>query len=157
MEKLNRPIRNSARAVIIQNGCVLLTKNKDDGGFFYLFPGGGQEHGEELRDAVMRECIEETGLPVKVGDLIHVREYIGSNHEFSETDAGIHQVEFFFSCERETDGPEPVMNGDLPDSYQVGVEWVEVERLADIRLYPASLGDKLAGKRDLPCYMGDIN
>ena len=54
-----KPIRNSAKAVIIQNEKILLTKNKDDFGFFYLFPGGGQDHGEELKDAVKRECLEE--------------------------------------------------------------------------------------------------
>ena len=152
-----RPIRNSAKAVIVKDGHVLLTRNRDGQGDFYLFPGGGQEHGEELRDAVVRECIEETGLPVAVGDLLHVREYIGRNHEFAEWDGDVHQVEFYFACTAETDGPEPVMNGDLPDPNQTGVEWVPLERLPDIRLYPARLGDKLARSLALPCYLGDTN
>ncbi|MDF2682566.1 MAG: hydrolase [Brevibacillus sp.] len=42
-----KPIRNSAKAVITQNEKILLTKNRDEFGFFYLFPGGGQDHGEE--------------------------------------------------------------------------------------------------------------
>jgi len=150
-------IRNSAKAVIVQDGHVLLTKNEDERGHFYLFPGGGQEPGEELRDAVVRECIEETGLPVTVGELLHVREYIGRNHEFAATDSGVHQVEFYYACSVETDGPEPVMNGDLPDNNQVGVEWVPLAALADIRVYPSSLGAKLAGRLTLPCYMGDAN
>jgi hypothetical protein len=50
-----KPIRNSSKAVIIQNHQVLLTKNKDDWGYFYLFPGGGQEAGETLIEAVYRD------------------------------------------------------------------------------------------------------
>jgi 8-oxo-dGTP diphosphatase len=157
MDHAIRAIRNSAKAVIVQNGHILLTKNADDRGVFYLFPGGGQEPGEELKDAVVRECIEETGMPVSVGELLHVREYIGRNHEFADTDSGVHQVEFYFACSVETGGPEPVMNGDLPDSNQIGVEWVPLKALTDVRVYPSSLGAKLAGMLALPCYMGDAN
>jgi 8-oxo-dGTP diphosphatase len=157
MENAIRKIRNSAKAVIVQNEYVLLTKNTDYRGVFYLFPGGGQEPGEELKDAVARECIEETGMAVEVGELLHIREYIGRNHEFAETDSDVHQVEFYFACSVETDGPEPVMNGDLPDSNQIGVEWVPLKALPDLRVYPSSLGAKLAGLLTLPCYMGDSN
>jgi 8-oxo-dGTP diphosphatase len=44
-------IRNSAKAIIIQNGKVLLTINLGKDGYFYMFPGGGQEHGETLHQA----------------------------------------------------------------------------------------------------------
>ncbi len=157
MENAIRNIRNSAKAVIVQNEHVLLTKNEDARGVYYLFPGGGQEPGEELQDAVARECIEETGMPVKVGELLHIREYIGRNHEFADTDSDVHQVEFYFACSAETDGPEPVMNGDLPDSNQIGVEWVPLKALPELRVYPARLGAKLAGLMALPCYLGDSN
>jgi ADP-ribose pyrophosphatase YjhB (NUDIX family) len=97
-----KPIRNSAKAIIIENKKILLTKNKDDFGFFYLFPGGGQEHGEELKDAVLRECLEEIGEKVVVGNLVYVREYIGKNHEFAAWDSDVHQVEFYFQCSLES-------------------------------------------------------
>lgn len=35
-----RPIRNSAKAIITRDGKVLLTKNKDDLGYLYLYPEG---------------------------------------------------------------------------------------------------------------------
>lgn len=92
-----KPIRNSAKAIIIYDGKVLLTKNKDQEGFFYLFPGGGQEHGEQLSDALKRECMEEIGCHIRVHDLTYVREYIGKNHQFAEWDADVHQVEFILS------------------------------------------------------------
>ena len=41
---------------------ILLTKNQDDDeGYFYLFPGGCQEHGETIHNALLRECMEEVG------------------------------------------------------------------------------------------------
>ncbi|MCZ4151587.1 NUDIX hydrolase, partial [Escherichia coli] len=52
-----KPIRNSAKAVIIQNGRLLVIKLEDQYGTAYVFPGGGQEKGEELKDAVARECL----------------------------------------------------------------------------------------------------
>ncbi len=67
-----KPIRNSAKAIIVDNHHLLLTKNQDEMGFFYLFPGGGQEKGEELGQAVVRECMEELGCGVEVKDLMYI-------------------------------------------------------------------------------------
>jgi ADP-ribose pyrophosphatase YjhB (NUDIX family) len=149
-------IRNSAKAVILHEGRVLLTRNSDHWGDFYLFPGGGQEFGEVLRDAVIRECMEEIGAEVTVGDLLHIREYIGKNHEFAEWDAGVHQVEFYFEC-RPKDPDADTSHGVNPDSYQTGVEWVELERLDQIRLYPKTVGEVLRNKTDAERYLGDVN
>lgn len=151
-----KPIRNSAKAVLIRDGHLLLTKNKDDEGYFYLFPGGGQEPKEELKDAVVRECLEEIGRRVRVGELLHVREYIGQNHQFAEWDADVHQVEFYFSCEligEETGS----FSGSNPDSAQVGAEWVEIAKLDEIRLYPDTISKLLQAGKNGPCYLGDTN
>ncbi|MFC4598201.1 NUDIX domain-containing protein [Cohnella hongkongensis] len=148
------PIRNSAKAVIIRNDRLLLTKNKDDEGFFYLFPGGGQEKGEELKDAVVRECIEEIGQEVEVEELLFVREYIGRNHQFAERDGDIHQVEFYFRCRLASPEVE-IGNGGSPDEHQVGAEWIPLDRLDDIRMYPSALGGKIRQGIFSPCYVGD--
>jgi 8-oxo-dGTP pyrophosphatase MutT (NUDIX family) len=142
-----KPIGNSAKAVIVENGRVLLTKNVDHLGHYYLFPGGGQEKGEDLRSALVRECLEETGCRVEVGDLVYIREYIGKNHEFAEWDRDVHQVEFYFACRIE--GPERELEGSNPDSFQVDVEWNECHRLDEIRLYPreACRGDQIQSGR----------
>lgn len=151
-----KPIRNSAKAVIIQEGKLLLTKNQDEQGFFYLFPGGGQEFGEELIHAVIRECMEEIGSEVIVNDLIHVREYIGKNHQFADWDSNVHQVEFYFICQLK-DAHANISNGVNPDSYQVGVEWVDLGTLEEIRLYPKTLGTILKNKMESRIYIGDVN
>ena len=37
-------IRNSAKALIIRNGEMLVVKYADQGGEYYALPGGGQHH-----------------------------------------------------------------------------------------------------------------
>ncbi|WP_315371932.1 NUDIX domain-containing protein [Paenibacillus xylanexedens] len=133
-----KPIRNSAKAVIVQDGRLLVIRLEDQYGTAYVFPGGGQEKGEELKDAVARECLEEIGQAVNVGELLHIREYIGKNHEFAEWDADIHQVEFYFACSL-IDPEATVFEGSNPDDHQVAVEWIELEDLSIIRLYPKTI------------------
>ena len=62
--------RPSAYVVVIRDGAVLLVPFKDG----YDFPGGGVHEGEYLRDALIREAKEESGLDVVPGELIHVEE-----------------------------------------------------------------------------------
>lgn len=152
-----KPIRNSAKAVIVEHDRVLLTKNADREGYFYLFPGGGQEKFETLQEAVVRECMEEIGRLVHVEDIVFVREYIGRNHQFAEWDSDAHQVEFYFRCRLAEEEVCGRFEGSNPDSDQVGVEWVELSRLEEIRLYPAMLGVRLKQGFPQPVYIGDVN
>ncbi|WP_166242495.1 NUDIX domain-containing protein [Paenibacillus turpanensis] len=153
-----RPIRNSAKAVIIQDNRLLLTVNQGQQGQYYLFPGGGQEPGETLREAVVRECMEEIGQEVEPGELLCVREYIGKNHQFAQWDSEIHQVEFYFVCRLKADPSEvELRNGAVPDPAQIGVEWVELERLNEIELYPKTLGTSFQRGKAGSVYIGDVN
>ncbi|WP_017690979.1 NUDIX domain-containing protein [Paenibacillus sp. PAMC 26794] len=151
-----KPIRNSAKAVIVQSGRLLVIRLEDQYGTAYVFPGGGQEKGEELKDAVARECLEEIGQPVNVGELLHIREYIGKNHEFAEWDADIHQVEFYFACSL-IDSEATVFEGSNPDDHQVAVEWIALEELSQIRLYPKTIGELLLTSDSSSIYLGDLN
>jgi 8-oxo-dGTP diphosphatase len=74
-------IRNFVKALIVQEGKLLVTKNNDEEGEFYLCPGGGQEHGETFHETLQRECMEEIGQEVEIGELLFIREYIGKSHE----------------------------------------------------------------------------
>lgn len=133
----SRPLRNSAKALIIENGKILCTRNRDLLGDFYLLPGGGQNHSETLNQAVIRECIEEIGARVEVGNLYFVREYISANHALAEFDKTIHQIEFIFACTL----TEPVNSrpSHEEDAMQTGVVWLPVAELSSYRFYPGSL------------------
>jgi 8-oxo-dGTP diphosphatase len=157
-----RPIRNSARALIMNGNQVLLTKNIDDFGEFYMFPGGGQDKGEPLLDTVIRECIEEVGVDVIPGDMVCIREYIGNNHEFAEWDHDFHQVEFYFTCKLVIEGAKSLTEcvPTNPDKDQIGVEWMELSQLKSVRIYPKTLAHMFSdyGVEGLPVfYIGDVN
>lgn len=152
-----KPIRNSAKAIIIKDNKILVTQNRDLLGDYYLLPGGGQNHKETLDQAVIRECAEEAGASVTVGALLYIREYIAENHDFGEFDPDIHQVEFIFRC---------YLNGNLdkklqtePDATQIGIKWVNLTDLVNMRFYPSTLAKILHNfdaNNSTPTYLGEV-
>lgn len=150
-------IRNSAKAIIIADGKILLTKNSDNEGLFYLLPGGGQEPFENLHDTLKRECLEKISVKIEIGNLLFIREYIGKNHEFAFCDSDVHQIEYIFECqliER-----NEISMGSNPDSSQVGIEWIPLTDLKNIRIYPKILKNVITetGINKEKIYLGDIN
>jgi 8-oxo-dGTP pyrophosphatase MutT (NUDIX family) len=146
----------AAKAIIVRDGRLLVTRNVDALGEWYLLPGGGQEPGEALPETVRRECREEVGADVEVGALRFVRDYIGRHHEFAAEDGEVHQLELMFACALPPEA-EP-HNGPVPDSAQVGVAWLELGDLERHRLYPQALKRALAAPPGAaPVYLGDVN
>jgi len=155
-------IRLAAKAVIVSDGAVLLTRNlhpEDPDGDFYLLPGGGQHHGESLATCARREVREETGYSVFVDDVLWVRDYIGASHEFAEWEADVHQVEVMFSCS--IDATAKMAEPTEPDTWQLSVDWVPISSLSQLRLFPGVLVSRLialaAGRPHGPQYLGDVN
>jgi 8-oxo-dGTP diphosphatase len=54
---------------------------------FWCPPGGGAQFGETAPDALIREFAEETGLDVKIGDMLFVNEFM---------QPPLHAMELFF-------------------------------------------------------------
>jgi 8-oxo-dGTP diphosphatase len=148
--------RISVKALIIDAGRILLAKHRDEAGIYFILPGGGQEPGETLVAALERECREEVGVDVTVGELLGARDYIGRNHEFAATDDA-HQVELMFRCTMRS-GTAVAALGALPDPRQIGAEWVELAQIDRVRLYPRRLAEVLASRGDAVFgYLGDVN
>jgi len=152
-----KTVRNSAKAIIIADGKLLAIKNVTEGTVWYLLPGGGQNHGETLVEALKRECVEEASIEIEVSDIVFVRDYISMNHEFAEEDNGAHQVEFMFECSIK--GNTQPVKGAEADPWQTGVGWLPLNRLQEYSLYPSQLRKLLYHGIPLnyPVYLGDIN
>jgi len=152
-------IRISAKAIIIKEGKILLLEHEDKQGYWYCLPGGGQNLGEKLSDTLVRECQEEIGTTVKVGDVLFIRDYIANNHEFKDEEPNTHQLEIMFECSLlEQYLPQ---NGINPDSTQKDVLWVELAELHNIRLFPKELIIHLRNNgintKQSDIYLGDVN
>ena len=156
MNSLTPPIRNAARALIVRDSNILLLRKEGYAdGRRYALPGGGQDLGETLEQALLRECLEEIGTRVQIRDLVHVADTFKPRD--TSPPSTRHLVEFLFDCSIPRDYTP--CNGDHPDKHQVGVVWVALDELADMPLYPRSLAMPLSGLLDRrgPTYMGSID
>ena len=149
-------IRTSVKAVVVQDGRLLALESVDKQGVWFLLPGGGQEHGETLHQALQRECLEEIGTEVEIGPLRFVRDYIGSHHEFADTSSHFHQVELMFACR--VPARYVPTTGHAPDGSQTGVRWLPLAKLHSQRFYPKTLISHLTEPHaPTVIYLGDVN
>ena len=125
---MNRQIRPSAKALIIREGKMLAIRLRDGDEVFHIMPGGGQEPGEPLPDAVAREVAEELGVRVRVGDLAFVIE--GTEGE------AFHRVDLVFQCDYLGAAENTILHG---DTNQVGYDWLDIATLNRSTLYPSKL------------------
>ena len=76
------------RAIIIHEGKMLVVKHVQDSNF-YALPGGHLELGENVKDCVKREIVEELGVQPEIGRLLYVNNYFDDR-------IGVQSIEFFF-------------------------------------------------------------
>lgn len=77
--------RVSAYVIIRQNSQVLIIKNRTEK--LYDIIGGGIEFGEDIKEALARECMEEAGIQAKIGRLLDakVNWFSHKNGQFYQT------------------------------------------------------------------------
>ncbi|MBC7742509.1 MAG: NUDIX domain-containing protein [Bdellovibrionaceae bacterium] len=151
MQKIHRI---SAKAIVVKNDRILLIKKSDSNGDYFILPGGGQEHQENLLQTIIREVKEETGFLVKPAELLFVRDYIGANHEFATESSHFHQVELYFEAVLAEDGHT---DAHLPDNGQIGVEWLPLSEIKNNRVYPLTLRNEIRNRKSSKVYVGDVN
>ncbi len=126
-EKLR--FRPAAYGVIINDGKVLLNTAWDG----HDFPGGGIDQGESIRDALLREIKEETGVSVDVGPLLHVGEDFFIANFVKDT--YFHSLLYYFLCtnpkgELSTAGFAP-----YEKEYMKAPIWVPFDQFDTLRFY----------------------
>ena len=76
---------NQNDKILVVNHTGLNNENE-----FWAPPGGGLHYGESVKDCLLREFLEETGLKIAVGDFLHATEYLKPP---------LHAIELFFAVE----------------------------------------------------------
>ncbi len=88
--------------VVIEGGRVLLTQRKVGSHLAGLweFPGGKVESGEDPRDALARELLEELGITTTIGEIVDV-----AFHRYEDDDKAV--LLLFFEATRTAGSPAP--------------------------------------------------
>lgn len=120
-------IFNEDNELLVQHG---LTPGTD----FYRLPGGHVRVREKLEDCVVREIREETGLNVKAGRLLWVRDFLD---QFPN-----HSIEFFFLA--------TIIGGRFKSTLEVESEFmfITLEELEKATFYPKEFVPSLKSLRD---------
>ena len=129
-------IRITSRAVLFKGGKLLLIRYHDREGEFYVCAGGGQNTGESMHENLRRECREEIGCEIEIGEMLFTRETKFLNEINGEE---IHQIEHYFSCKLAKDAQ--IHEGSAPDLTADGFVWVTAEELKKLRVFPEKLAE----------------
>jgi 8-oxo-dGTP pyrophosphatase MutT (NUDIX family) len=129
------------RAIIIEDKKVLLMHRVKNGQEYWAFPGGAVEESDTNQvDALKRECLEELGVEVLVGDLFIEKSSLAHD--------AIGQMEYFYNCKilrgevGTGTGPE-FSNRDIDKYGTYEVEWLQLNFIKDKNVYPLELRDKI--------------
>ncbi|MEK7108480.1 MAG: NUDIX domain-containing protein [Patescibacteria group bacterium] len=116
--------RPSVYALAVRDGKVLLMCEMDK----WCLPGGGVEKGETLREALVRETREETGMVVEPGSLLFVRESFfivppGAGHI-----RPVQSFLFFYHVRIMEEGGALLPANAYEREHIYGCEWVDLEK-----------------------------
>ncbi len=98
MEKTDLHPRVRPTAVLIEGGKILIVKQEVSDQRHWSLPGGALEYGETIEQCLVRETKEETGIDVKIKELLYISD------RFRHLDH--HIVHMSFLVERVGETPE---------------------------------------------------
>lgn len=120
--------RPSVYGVIVENNKVLLSKQWDG----YDFPGGGIDLGETIEEALRREVWEETGVKIKIIDVIYS---IEDFHKMHSTGRCVHSILVYYLCKK-IGGKLSTANFDEHEKkYADMPEWIDLKKAKKIKFY----------------------
>jgi 8-oxo-dGTP diphosphatase len=135
-------VRSTIKAIVLDEGKILLNRCRDQhNGEYFALPGGGQNAYETMNDALVRECLEETGYTIEPVRFAAICEEICDDpyiHEFYPQYA--HKLLHIFICRLSS--AEVVKPVEM-DEAQIAVEWVALEDLPGCRLLPKAVDENI--------------
>ena len=148
-------VRSTVKAIVLHNGNVLLNRCYDsNNSTYYSLPGGGQQQGEPMIEALKRECLEETGYSVEPVRFAALMEEICLDPFIqSEYAQYAHKMLHIFLCRlASTERKEPTETDDL----QISTEWIPVSEALKINLLPAQVRERFTEllNEDCPAFLG---
>ncbi len=115
-----------ARGVAIEHNRILFCKNIKHG--YHYLPGGHVEPGESTTDALTREFIEETNIPVVPGHFL-----LASELRFTQNGKPRHELSLMFHVEHP--------HGQWPDSIpscedHIEFVWIDIAAIPETNILP---------------------
>ena len=117
-------------AIIVNDGKILLVRN--EGSLYYYSVGGRVKMNESLEHAVLRECFEETGVHFEIDRLGFIHENF---FEEQITKVRYHEFCLFYYMSPGTKY-NLICNSVMDGSTLEYLEWIPIEKLTDINVYP---------------------
>lgn len=124
-------IRICCRALILNEGKLLVVKHPIDDSY-YALPGGGLEKGESLKECIIREIQEELGVTIQNPKLVYVYKWEDSKNRDN--------IEFLFLIENGKDFVD-LTNNNRSHAFEIA-ELLWMEKGDDINLLPTQLKDE---------------
>ena len=132
--------RYRAGALIVEDGKLLVIKTKSVP--YYYTIGGGVHMGESAEQCVLREVLEETGVPYEIDHLAVICENFFIGSEDIIKDYTCHVIEFYFLMKPRG------MHNITAESYgwnkdREEVSWISLEELSKTDLRPGFLRNRM--------------
>ncbi len=122
--------RPGAYGIVRREDAVLLMTTVGLNGR-YCLPGGGIEPYETNAEALQRELMEETGIQVEVGSLLHFQEDF---FYYDPKDEAMHGLLFYYNCRPLTF--DLLASDEVDDESVTNPQWVKIDTLHEDNLQP---------------------
>lgn len=113
--------RVASKAIVINKGKLLLVQEEQG---WYGVPGGGIDHGQDLRESLVREIFEELGTKISIEQIPEQPSFVGIGGAFS----GIPRVTIYYRVE--------ITDTEFDNASELSHRWVTADELKDIELGP---------------------